>query len=335
MTGLGLLNRWLGSRIGEGLIYDLRVALFGHVQRMPLAFFTHTQTGSLLSRLSNDVLGAQQAVGTLSTVTSDLFILATTLTAMLLLSWKVTLLALLVVPGFVVLDRQHGQAAGDAVPPADGLQRRHVVDDDRAVQRRRRAAGQAVRPAPLRGRGVRRAGGGGAGLGRPPGRAEPPLLRRPRRRSAPSARPPSTGSAAGASSTGRSRSAPSPPWPPTCPGCTRRSPTWPAPGSTCSPPSSASSGSSRCSTGAGGRRPARRHAAGRPGGRPPRGRRRVVPLPVAGHRVDRVAGGRRHPGAARRAVRAGPAGRLVLGRAGHDGGAGRARPARGRRPCRR
>jgi len=105
MTGLGLLNRWLGSRIGEGLIYDLRVALFRHVQRMPLAFFTYTQTGSLLSRLSNDVLGAQQAVGTLSAVTSDVFTLATTLTAMLLLSWKVTLLALLVVPGFVVLDR--------------------------------------------------------------------------------------------------------------------------------------------------------------------------------------------------------------------------------------
>src|ERR687895_94037 len=105
MTGLGLLNRWLGSRIGEGLIYDLRVAQFRHVQRMPLAFFTYTQTGSLLSRLSNDVLGAQQAVGTLSAVTSDVFTLATTLTAMLLLSWKVTLLALLVVPGFIVLDR--------------------------------------------------------------------------------------------------------------------------------------------------------------------------------------------------------------------------------------
>ncbi|MGH9008458.1 MAG: ABC transporter ATP-binding protein [Acidimicrobiia bacterium] len=106
MTGLGLLNRWLGSRIGESLIYDLRVALFRHVQRMPLSFFTYTQTGSLLSRLSNDVLGAQQAVGTFSAVTSDVFTLATTLTAMLLLSWKVTLLALLVVPGFVLLDRK-------------------------------------------------------------------------------------------------------------------------------------------------------------------------------------------------------------------------------------
>src|SRR5581483_4074107 len=106
MTGLGLLNRWLGSRIGEGLIYDLRVALFSHVQQMPVAFFTYTQTGSLLSRMGNDVLDAQQAVGTLSTVVSDLFTLITTLTAMLLLSWQATVLALLVVPGFVVLDRK-------------------------------------------------------------------------------------------------------------------------------------------------------------------------------------------------------------------------------------
>ena len=105
-TGLGLFNRWLGSRIGEGLIYDLRVALFGHVQRMPVAFFTHTQTGSLLSRLSNDVVGAQQTVSTLATVTSDVFSLVSTLGVMLVLSWKVTLLALLVLPGFVVLDRR-------------------------------------------------------------------------------------------------------------------------------------------------------------------------------------------------------------------------------------
>src|SRR5919206_636763 len=105
-TGLGLFNRWLGSRIGEGLIYELRVALFAHVQRMPLAFFTHTQTGSLLSRLSNDVIGAQQTVSTLATVTSDVFSLVSTLGVMLVLSWKVTLLALLVVPGFVVLDRR-------------------------------------------------------------------------------------------------------------------------------------------------------------------------------------------------------------------------------------
>ncbi len=70
ITGLNLVNRWLGSTIGEGLIYDLRVALYDHVQRMPIAFFTRTQTGALMSRLSNDVLGAQQTVGTAASVMS-------------------------------------------------------------------------------------------------------------------------------------------------------------------------------------------------------------------------------------------------------------------------
>ena len=105
ITGLNLVNRWLGSAIGEGLIYDLRVALYDHVQRMPIAFFTRTQTGSLMSRLSNDVLGAQQTVGTAASATSDLFTLVFTLAAMLALSWKVTLLSLVVIPGFVLLDR--------------------------------------------------------------------------------------------------------------------------------------------------------------------------------------------------------------------------------------
>ena len=106
LTALNLVNRWLGARIGEGLIFDLRVALYDHVQRMPIAFFTRTQTGALMSRLSNDVLGAHQTVGTSASVASDLFTLAFTLAAMLALSWKVTLLSLLVIPGFVLLDRR-------------------------------------------------------------------------------------------------------------------------------------------------------------------------------------------------------------------------------------
>ena len=105
VTALNLANRWLGARIGEGLIYDLRVALYDHVQRMPIAFFSRTQTGALMSRLSTDVLGAHQTVGTSASVASDLFTLAFTLGAMLALSWKVTLLSLLVIPVFVLLDR--------------------------------------------------------------------------------------------------------------------------------------------------------------------------------------------------------------------------------------
>jgi len=106
ITGLNLVNRWLGSRIGEGLIFDLRVALYDHVQRMPIAFFTRTQTGALMSRLSNDVLGAQQTVGTAASAASDFFTLVFTLAAMLALSWRVTLLSLFVLPGFVLLDRR-------------------------------------------------------------------------------------------------------------------------------------------------------------------------------------------------------------------------------------
>jgi ATP-binding cassette subfamily B protein len=105
-TGLSMVNRWLGARIGEGLIYDLRVALYDHVQRMPVSFFTRTQTGSLLSRLSSDVVGAQQAVGTVTTFLSDVLVLVATVIAMIALSWQVTVLALVVVPFFLLLDRR-------------------------------------------------------------------------------------------------------------------------------------------------------------------------------------------------------------------------------------
>jgi len=104
-TGLSLVNRWFGSSIGEGIIYDLRVQLYDHVQRMPVAFFTRTQTGSLMSRLTNDVLDAQNAVGTVASVLSDLFILVATLSAMFVLSPGITGLALMVLPPFVLLDR--------------------------------------------------------------------------------------------------------------------------------------------------------------------------------------------------------------------------------------
>ena len=106
ITGLSLLQRWFGARIGEGVIYDLRVALYRHVQSMPVAFFTRTQTGALLSRLSTDVIGAQQTVGTLATFVSNTLQLVTTLVAMLLLSWQITGLALMVLPAFVLLDRR-------------------------------------------------------------------------------------------------------------------------------------------------------------------------------------------------------------------------------------
>lgn len=107
---LAVTQRWFSSTIGEGLIYDLRVALFDKVQRMPVAFFTRTQTGALVSRLNNDVIGAQTAVtSTLGSVVSNVVVLATTLTAMLLLEWRLTLLALVVLPVFIVPAKRVGR----------------------------------------------------------------------------------------------------------------------------------------------------------------------------------------------------------------------------------
>jgi len=107
---LGLLQRWYSARIGEGLIYDLRVDLFDHVQRLPLSFFTRTQTGSLMSRLNNDVIGAQQAVtGTLGTVVSNFITIVVTLTVMLGLEWRLTILTLLVLPAFIIPARRIGR----------------------------------------------------------------------------------------------------------------------------------------------------------------------------------------------------------------------------------
>src|SRR3546814_3618825 len=78
-AGLSLVERWLSARIGEGLIYDLRVRVFDHVQRLPVAFFTRAQTGALVSRLNNDVIGAQRALtGTLGSVVSNVVGLVTT-----------------------------------------------------------------------------------------------------------------------------------------------------------------------------------------------------------------------------------------------------------------
>lgn len=107
---LSLLARRLSSGIGEGLIFDLRLRLFDHVQRMPLAFFTRTQTGTLVSRLNNDVIGAQRAfTGTLGTVVANIITLVATLVTMFLLEWRLTLLAVLILPVFVLPARRVGR----------------------------------------------------------------------------------------------------------------------------------------------------------------------------------------------------------------------------------
>ena len=107
---LMLVGRRLSSGIGESLIFDLRLRLFDQVQRMPLAFFTRTQTGTLVSRLNNDVIGAQRAfTGTLGTVVANIITLVATLITMFLLEWRLTLLAVVILPVFVLPARRVGR----------------------------------------------------------------------------------------------------------------------------------------------------------------------------------------------------------------------------------
>ena len=111
---LQIVQRWCSARVGEGLIADLRRSLYTKVQRLPIAFFTRTPTGAITSRLNNDVVGAQTAVtSTLGSVVSNVIVLVTTLTTMLLLEWRLTLLALIVLPIFIVPARRVGRRLQD------------------------------------------------------------------------------------------------------------------------------------------------------------------------------------------------------------------------------
>ncbi|WP_422774692.1 ABC transporter ATP-binding protein [Plantactinospora sp. WMMC1484] len=106
---LSLAQRWYSARIGEGIILDLRTRVYDHVQRMPLQFFTRTQTGALVSRLNNDVTGAQRAfTSTLSGVVSNIIQLVLTAAVMLTLSWQITVLSLVLLPIFIIPARRVG-----------------------------------------------------------------------------------------------------------------------------------------------------------------------------------------------------------------------------------
>ena len=109
-----IVERWLSAQVGEGLIHDLRAALFDHVQRMPLAFFTNTQTGTLISRLNNDVIGAQRALtGTLGSILSNLVVAVSTLVTMFILEWRLTFLALMLLPFFIWPTKRVGKKLSD------------------------------------------------------------------------------------------------------------------------------------------------------------------------------------------------------------------------------
>nr|WP_244409041.1 ABC transporter ATP-binding protein [Stackebrandtia nassauensis] len=108
--GLSLASRWFSARVGEGLIYELRRKVFGHVQSMPLAFFTRTQTGALVSRLNNDVMGAQRAfTSTLSGLVSNVIAVVLTLAVMATQSWQITLLSLVMLPLFLIPAKMVGR----------------------------------------------------------------------------------------------------------------------------------------------------------------------------------------------------------------------------------
>jgi len=111
---LAIVQRWCSATVGEGLIYDLRGALFEKVQRMPVAFFTRTPTGAITARLNTDVVGAQTAVtSTLGSVISNVVVLITTFIAMVALEWRLTLMALVVLPVFVLPARRVGRRLQD------------------------------------------------------------------------------------------------------------------------------------------------------------------------------------------------------------------------------
>ncbi|MEQ1786507.1 MAG: ABC transporter ATP-binding protein [Acidimicrobiales bacterium] len=111
---LALVERYLSSRIGEGIIYDLRVALFDHVQRLPMSFFTRAQTGALTSRMNNDVLGAQRAVtGTLGSVVSNVVTLVANGAAIVFLDWRFAVISVVLLPLFIIPTKRVGRRLQD------------------------------------------------------------------------------------------------------------------------------------------------------------------------------------------------------------------------------
>jgi ATP-binding cassette, subfamily B, bacterial len=146
VAGLSMTERWLSSWIGEQLIFDLRRLAYRHVQSMPLAFFTRTQTGALITRLNNDVVGAQRALtGTLGGIVDNLITVVITLAIMFTIEWRITLIAMALLPGVRDPCTHRGPTAAGALPRVHGAQRRDEQRDDRALPCRRRAAGQALR----------------------------------------------------------------------------------------------------------------------------------------------------------------------------------------------
>jgi ATP-binding cassette subfamily B protein len=121
-AGLSIAERWVSAKVGEGLIFDMRSQVFSHIQKMPISFFTRTQTGALISRLNNDVLGAQQAfTDILSSVVANLVSVTLVLIVMFFLSWQITLVSLIILPVFVLPAKRVGRRLSSITRESYGL----------------------------------------------------------------------------------------------------------------------------------------------------------------------------------------------------------------------
>ena len=148
-AGLALTERRISAYIGEYLIYDMRAKVFRHIQRMPLAFFTRTQTGALVSRLNNDVIGAQQAfTDLLSNVVGNLVTVLIVVGVMFFLSWQITLAALILLPLFLIPARFVGQRIGSLTKEGYNLNSEMNMVMQERFNVGGRHAGQALRAAP-------------------------------------------------------------------------------------------------------------------------------------------------------------------------------------------
>ena len=215
-TGLTIGIRWVSAKVGEGLIFDMRSQVFEHIQRMPLAFFTRTQTGALISRLNNDVIGAQQAfTDTLSSVVSNLISVILVLIVMFLLSWQITVISLIILPIFVFPAKRVGRRLSVITRESYALN----AQMNNTMNERFNVSGALLvklfgRPKEERDD-LREEGRPGPRHRGHPGHVRPLLHRRPLVDRGAGHRAWSTAGAASRPSTARSRSARWSPWPPT------------------------------------------------------------------------------------------------------------------------
>ncbi len=144
--GIAVVQRRLNAQVGEGVIFDLRVALFGRLQRMSLRFFTNTKVGELMSRLNNDVVGAQNAISnTIVNIITNIIQAAAILAVMFSLEWKLTFASVLILPLFIFAAGRLGARLRDIAREFDEPECPHERPHERDPEYRRRAAGEIVR----------------------------------------------------------------------------------------------------------------------------------------------------------------------------------------------